>query len=211
VTSFVTPSLEEARTVVIAAWSEHPTPEAGRRVHLYAEGQETILAEDVLSHPLLTASAANRPEETLDQLVVTWIESREGVPTLVTAFGTALTAVSVGDAASAPAVPSISAAPNPFATSTVLALHGADGARADEGRGADGGRRAGLGVGAHEPVHVRIWDTAGRHVRDLGAVRAADVTWDGRDDAGRAVAPGVYFVRAEGANVTRTARVQRVR
>lgn len=198
VTAFLTPVPGGVRNVIVAAWSEDAAPGPGRRVHLYAEGEETILAEDVLSHPLVASAAANRPEETLDQLLVCWIELREGTPTLVTAFGTASTAVSVGGASSAPAVPSISAAPNPFATSTVLAL-------GDDAAGGDAGSSAGAAV------RVRIWDATGRQVRDLGAVRGSEVTWDGRDDAGRAVAPGVYFVRAQAPDVTRTVRVQRVR
>lgn len=48
-------------------------------------------------------------------------------------------------------------------------------------------------------ARVAVYDTAGRLVRDLAAgARPAgrnDVSWDGRDAAGRAVAAGVYLVR----------------
>jgi hypothetical protein len=57
--------------------------------------------------------------------------------------------------------------------------------------------------GLSEPgrVSLRIYDTAGRLVRVLiDEARAAGrytEKWDGRDDAGRAVASGVYFYRVE--------------
>ena len=47
-------------------------------------------------------------------------------------------------------------------------------------------------------AEVRMVDLAGRHVRALkrGAAEAGRqvLTWDGRDDAGRNVANGVYFL-----------------
>ena len=44
---------------------------------------------------------------------------------------------------------------------------------------------------------LRVLDIAGRVVRDLpvGVGRSGVTAWDCRDDAGRAVAPGIYFVR----------------
>jgi hypothetical protein len=54
-------------------------------------------------------------------------------------------------------------------------------------------------------TRVTVHDLAGRRVRDLGRVgddgteTGREVVWDGRDDAGRRVAAGVYFVRGEGA------------
>jgi hypothetical protein len=51
------------------------------------------------------------------------------------------------------------------------------------------------------PVRVSIWDVRGRRVRTLldGVVGAGSrsLTWDGRDDAGRAVASGIYFCTIE--------------
>ncbi len=48
-------------------------------------------------------------------------------------------------------------------------------------------------------TRLTIHDTSGRRVRTLVAVEWAagphQVTWDGRDDAGRALASGVYFAR----------------
>ncbi|HDR00260.1 MAG TPA: hypothetical protein ENN51_08275 [candidate division WOR-3 bacterium] len=50
-------------------------------------------------------------------------------------------------------------------------------------------------------VLLRVYDASGRQVRTLenGRLRAGSrhATWDGRDDAGRRVAHGVYFVRLD--------------
>jgi hypothetical protein len=40
---------------------------------------------------------------------------------------------------------------------------------------------------------------------------AYNLTWDGRDDLGRAVAPGVYFIRMEAASQTATRKLIRLR
>ena len=43
---------------------------------------------------------------------------------------------------------------------------------------------------------LSVADAAGRVVRTLSAPRgASSITWDGRDEAGRELSPGVYFVR----------------
>lgn len=62
-------------------------------------------------------------------------------------------------------------------------------------------------VGESGPAgaHIDIVDVAGRVVRHFDAAEtragnAAAVSWDGRDDTGRAVASGVYFGRARGAD-----------
>jgi len=67
--------------------------------------------------------------------------------------------------------------------------------------------RAGRGVSlafdladAAADVALEILDVRGRRIARIGPVRAAPgrrvFAWDGRDDAGRAVPAGVYFVRA---------------
>ncbi len=60
------------------------------------------------------------------------------------------------------------------------------------------------------PYRLTVHDVAGRRVRTLArepGSGAAFRTWDGRDDAGRRVAAGVYFVRLEAADeaITRKA------
>jgi hypothetical protein len=49
-------------------------------------------------------------------------------------------------------------------------------------------------------VLVSVYDAGGRRIATLGrgnwAAGSGEVVWNGRDDAGRQVAPGVYFVRA---------------
>lgn len=94
--------------------------------------------------------------------------------------------VFVVDAAPSPAgVPwepplSLSAQPDPFADRASLAFVTA----------------------TPQPVAVRVLDAGGRTVRTLRpretlAPGPHILEWDGRDDAGAAVAPGLYFVRVE--------------
>jgi len=57
------------------------------------------------------------------------------------------------------------------------------------------------------PVHIDIWDVAGRRVRRLVSPAAATrgaTAWDGKDDRGHAVAAGVYVYRIRATG--RTAR-----
>ena len=68
------------------------------------------------------------------------------------------------------------------------------------------------------PTHVikslRIHDVAGRHVRTLATDPRSgeqDVIWDGRDDQGRFVASGTYFVRLQWPEGTATSRVMLLR
>ena len=70
-------------------------------------------------------------------------------------------------------------------------------------------------LGVAGPVRVVVRDAAGRRVRGL-ALEApgggeATVAWDGRDDSGRAVAPGVYGVRVEAGGETAAGRLVRLR
>ena len=79
--------------------------------------------------------------------------------------------------------------PNPFSASTNIAF----------------------GLRDAADVHIRIYDVAGRLVRDLANGRyAADrhvVSWDGRDDAGRTVAGGVYFYRLDAGAFVQTRKL----
>jgi hypothetical protein len=60
-------------------------------------------------------------------------------------------------------------------------------------------------------VRLTIYDAAGRHVRTLAdraeAAGEHAVVFDGRDDAGRALASGVYFYRLDAGDVTRTRKM----
>jgi hypothetical protein len=62
-----------------------------------------------------------------------------------------------------------------------------------------------------ESVSIAVYDVTGRPVRRLwnAPVRAGSgvFAWDGRDDAGRVVASGTYFVRASTASDTRTVKL----
>ncbi|MFH1680424.1 MAG: FlgD immunoglobulin-like domain containing protein [Candidatus Eisenbacteria bacterium] len=61
------------------------------------------------------------------------------------------------------------------------------------------------------PVRVRVFSPAGRLVRTIGDTGASagmhELVWDGTDDAGRALAPGFYFVRLENGPSIETARL----
>lgn len=67
------------------------------------------------------------------------------------------------------------------------------------------------GARAHDAA-VSLFDVAGRSVRTLAlAAGRASVAWDGRDGAGRRVAPGIYIARVTGGSVSASARVVKIR
>jgi hypothetical protein len=62
------------------------------------------------------------------------------------------------------------------------------------------------------PVRIQVFDLQGRPVRTLADVSHApagrhQVVWDGRNDEGRRVAPGIYFYRMVSATTRATQRV----
>lgn len=64
-------------------------------------------------------------------------------------------------------------------------------------------------------LEVSLHDVAGRRVRQLHSGLAVAgtlaLTWDGRDDRGRAVAPGLYFVQANAGGASARTRIVRAR
>jgi endonuclease/exonuclease/phosphatase family metal-dependent hydrolase len=86
-----------------------------------------------------------------------------------------------------------SAHPNPFGSSTTIRF----------------------GVGRPGRVELRIYDVRGREVRTLVAgelAAGAQVrTWDGRDAAGHALAPGIYFARFASGATVETEKLVRLR
>ncbi len=84
-----------------------------------------------------------------------------------------------------------------------LALAGANPAR--------GGTRLRFVLPRAGAVSVGVFDVSGRCVRTLqgGALAAGahELAWDGRDEHGVAVAPGVYLARVDGAGVRAATRV----
>jgi serine protease len=64
------------------------------------------------------------------------------------------------------------------------------------------------------PARVIVYDAAGRRVRTLvdGLAAAGEqrLTWDGRDDAGRDAASGVYWLRLWAGEASATRRIERV-
>jgi hypothetical protein len=67
-----------------------------------------------------------------------------------------------------------------------------------------------VGARAPDAGDVEVIDASGRVVRRLPAA-GPETTWDGRDDAGRDVAAGVYFLRQETSAGPRTGRSVRLR
>jgi hypothetical protein len=63
-------------------------------------------------------------------------------------------------------------------------------------------------------VDMQVFDASGRRVRTLwtGPVAAGmrSVTWDGADDAGRRLSPGIYVIRLDAGGVHRERRVVRM-
>jgi hypothetical protein len=58
---------------------------------------------------------------------------------------------------------------------------------------------------------VRVLDPQGRVVRHLGGIGTMrHLSWDGRDDRGSAVRPGLYFVRCDDAAGSRHAKLVRL-
>jgi flagellar hook assembly protein FlgD len=72
-----------------------------------------------------------------------------------------------------------------------------------------------LELPADGSVSLRLFDARGRLVRDLatGDLRAGrhDIRWDGRDQAGRNVAAGIYLARLESTVGQATTRLVLVR
>jgi hypothetical protein len=91
-----------------------------------------------------------------------------------------------------------------------------NGPESDEGLEPEFGfdSRGGLTVSESGPVTVEVFDVTGRRVRTLVSANLSagrhELAWDGRDDAGRSVASGLYFYRARGVEgvVTRKVLVQ---
>ena len=57
----------------------------------------------------------------------------------------------------------------------------------------------------------KVYGVDGRLIRHLRTVSNGDLLWDGRDDDGRLVQPGLYFVRVEAGGRAATARVTLLR
>lgn len=102
--------------------------------------------------------------------------------------GTAVAETSPGAAAG----PILRGGPNPFTDGTSLRFT----------------------LAASGPVSMRVVDAGGRRVRDLavpGGPGERSVRWDGRDETGREVAAGVYFVRLRTADGTSVRRLVKMR
>ena len=69
--------------------------------------------------------------------------------------------------------------------------------------------------GIRATAEVVVYDVAGRRIKTLARgtypVGAQRVTWDGRDEGGRLVASGIYFIRATSGMTHQTRKLVIVR
>ena len=83
------------------------------------------------------------------------------------------------------------------------------------GNPAHGSARFTVALPERQDVQMRVYDVRGAVVRDLAhEVRQPGyhvIGWDGRDQHGRAVATGIYFVRLQAGAFERTMRVTMMR
>lgn len=71
---------------------------------------------------------------------------------------------------------------------------------------------AGTRIEAPGPGRVEVADVSGRRVRGITlAGSSASFEWDGRDDGGRALGPGIYLVRYEGAAGRSVVKIAKLR
>jgi immune inhibitor A len=62
-------------------------------------------------------------------------------------------------------------------------------------------------------ARIQVFDVAGRRVRSLdaaaapGAAQTFEAHWDGTNQSGRTMSPGIYFVRVSAGDVTKTERI----
>ncbi len=79
-----------------------------------------------------------------------------------------------------------------------------------------GGAHLSFALPAADRIGISLYDVAGRRVRTIAHDRpmppgAVDVSWDGRDDRGRPLPAGIYFVRLTGLNARATKSLTVVR
>ena len=78
-----------------------------------------------------------------------------------------------------------------------------------------GSTRVGFTLDRAGDANLDVYDVAGRRVRTLESgsrsVGRHEVLWDGKDDAGREVASGVYFVRLRAGSAERVQKTVVVR
>jgi len=154
-------------------WTDRNGPlPAVHPLELVSMGQETLSFAG-LSTSVVGATEGNP----LAAVLGAWIESRGGIPTLVTRAGR-LPGVTAVDGPTSAGELELAVNPNPCRTSTVV-----------QGR-----------VPQRTDVALRILDIAGRSVREWASrpmePGSWSIPWDARDAAGKVVPPGLYFAAA---------------
>jgi hypothetical protein len=144
-------------------------------------GNRTVL-QTVTTDALVEGGEPNT-RQTLIGNTIDWILGGDADP------------AAVGDVAGATNLGLLNASPNPFTPATELSFRLSD-------------------VAAQEPVSLILVDAGGRQVRSLVNERlepgAHTVVWNGRDDANREVAGGVYFGRLQTAEGDSQAKIVKV-
>jgi hypothetical protein len=169
-----------------ALWSEIAyEPARDRSLAL----SDTMIAEDGDGDGGIPARPADT--DTMDQTWVTSYLAFMGLDPWIAA-GTDVPPHADGGARIEPMI--VRAAPNPFRGATTIYTS-----------------RPASTIGT-----VRIYDLSGRLVRNFDGVRAQGsfepaAEWDGRDENGREVAPGLYVIRVESSNGAGTAKISLVR
>ena len=86
----------------------------------------------------------------------------------------------------------LSISPNPFTERVKISFVGVSGNRS---------------IGESE---IKIYDVSGRLIRSFPSslfTRRSSVTWDGRDELGKRVTPGIYFVKLRDKNISETQKL----
>jgi hypothetical protein len=101
--------------------------------------------------------------------------------------------------------------PNPFTRATIITLHGESGNPSTYApAGQNGGGFGGFRIGE---TAIHIYDVSGRRVREISLLPfsfllGAKATWDGCDENGNVVAPGVYFLKLNNKPVGKVVKVR---
>jgi len=189
-------SLDDPLGVSTLRWE--PRPDGSARVMVYDAGGPVAASQPSPGSASGGAGTA-RLRVTLErssngdgELSLDPVRSATATGTILAiGFGTLRVALPAGAAMNAPAI--LPARPNPFVSETEISFS----------------------LASAGPASLRLFDVTGRLVRTLheGWANAGPqrLRWDGRDDRGRTVGVGIYFVRLTAGGIIRTERILRLR
>ncbi len=169
----------------------------GAHVYAYATigGQPQVLLRPMLSHTGRHAQSGHRMHFGLgdaaevDSLVIDWPQGVEGADKTVLYSVAANQIVTITDTgqAAAPSASSLGEIPESFGVEGVFP------------NPSEGAVTISVRVGSQAPVQLEVFDVLGRRVSGLQATADSGaqmrLDWDGNDESGRRVPPGVYLIR----------------